>query len=134
MADNASRRGATNLGTPLMILAFATIAGFMYWLNGQASYEMAAREAYADSVAAAEEFLISVPADAEIEGGEVATGSDVWLTGRVMAINDSVLNAWTEAGTIGDGDRLAAEFATYFIEVLQLRVAPGGNDEGQSEG
>lgn len=185
MADNASRRGATNLGVPLMILAFATIAGFMYWLNGQASNEMAARQAYADSVAAAEEeeanrppvisaeriqmdaspfegeairmeqvpvastlgtqgywlempngnpFLISVSSDAEIEGGEVGTGDDVWLTGRVTAISDSVLNAWTEAGTIGDGDRLAAEFATYFIEVLQLRVAPGGNDEGQSEG
>jgi hypothetical protein len=185
MADNASRRGATNLGVPLMILAFATIAGFLYWLNGQASNELDMRQAYADSVAAAEEeeanrppvisaariqmdaspfegddirleqvpvastlgtqgywlqmpngnpFLISVSPDVQVEGGEIETGNDVWLTGRVTAVNDSVLNAWTEAGTIGDGDRLAAEFATHFIEVLQLRVAPGGNDEGQSEG
>ncbi len=32
MVDNASRRGAVDLGLPLMVLAFAVIGGFMYWL------------------------------------------------------------------------------------------------------
>ena len=41
MADNASRRGAVDMGTPLMILAFAVIGGFLYWLNGQAAAERA---------------------------------------------------------------------------------------------
>jgi len=41
MRDNASRRGAADLGTPLMVLAFFVMAGFMYWLNGQAAAERA---------------------------------------------------------------------------------------------
>jgi hypothetical protein len=41
MRDNATRRGAADMGTPLMILAFFVIAGFMYWLNGQAAAERA---------------------------------------------------------------------------------------------
>ncbi len=181
MADNASRRGATNLSMPLMILAFATIGGFLFWLNGQANQELADRQAYADSVRAAEEaeaarapvidaariqldaspyenteirleavpvastlgsqgywlempngnpFLVSVSPGVSVEGGAVEGGRLVWLTGRVLAINDSVLTSWTDAGSIGDGDRLAAEFATYFIEVLELRVADDPDAEG----
>jgi hypothetical protein len=176
MADNASRRGATNLGMPLMILAFATIGGFLYWLNAQATQDLADRQAYADSVAAAEEaernrppligaeriqmdasgfegqdirlealpvasvlgsqgfwlqmpngnpFLMSVGGDVSIEGGEIQPGSvEIDVTGRLLAMNDSVLTAWTDAGSIGDGDRLAAEFATHFIEAQELVVAP----------
>ncbi|MEX2465540.1 MAG: hypothetical protein WD995_01435 [Gemmatimonadota bacterium] len=168
-----------------MILAFAVIGGFLYWLNGQASEEIAMRQAYADSVAAAEEaeanrapviqadriqmdaspyegdeirleevpvastigsqgywlempngnpFLVSVSPAVEVEGGDIEPGDMVSLTGRVMAVNDSVLTSWTDAGTIGDGDRLAAEFATHFIEVLELSVTPGGSDEGPEGG
>ena len=187
MADNASRRGATNLGMPLMIVAFATIGGFLYWLNAQASQDLAERQAFADSVAAAEEaernrppligaeriqmdatgyegqdirleelpvastlgtqgfwlempngnpFLMSVGGDATIEGGAIEPGAvQVNVTGRVLAMNDSVLTAWTDAGSIGDGDRLAAEFATHFIEALELVVAPvSAAPEGEGEG
>ena len=187
MADNASRRGATNLGMPLMILAFATIGGFLYWLNSQAEQDLAERQAYAYSVAAAEEaernrpplidperiqmdasgyegrdirleampvastlgtqgfwlempngnpFLMSMGADATVDGGEIQPGSvELDITGRVMAMNDSVLTAWTEAGAIGEGDRLAAEFATHFIEAQELVVAPASaNPEGEGEG
>lgn len=41
MTDQASRRGAVEMGTVLMIVAFAVIAGFLYWLNGQAAQERA---------------------------------------------------------------------------------------------
>lgn len=41
--QNASRRGAADMGMPLMILAFIVIGGFMYWLSGQAAAERAAR-------------------------------------------------------------------------------------------
>lgn len=44
MSHNASRRGAADMGTVLMIAAFAIIGGFMFWLNGQAEAERAARE------------------------------------------------------------------------------------------
>jgi len=43
MPDNASRRGAVDMGMPLMILAFLVIGGFMWWLRGQAADEIAAR-------------------------------------------------------------------------------------------
>ena len=39
MADISSRRGASNMGVPLMILTFILIGGFMYWLSGQAAAE-----------------------------------------------------------------------------------------------
>ncbi|MDZ7780405.1 MAG: hypothetical protein U5R14_10820 [Gemmatimonadota bacterium] len=183
MADKASRRGATNLGTPLMILAFAVIGGFLYWLNGEAAREMAEQQAYADSVAAAEEreanrppvinperiqmdaspfendsitveslpvasllgeqgywlempngnpFLISVPSGAQVAGaGPLEEGANVSVTGDVLAINDSILTDWVDAGHIGEGDRLAAEFATHFIEATAVMVLPeeSGEDE-----
>lgn len=44
MTHQASRRGAVNLGTVLMIAAFAVIAGFIYWLSLQAAAERAAVE------------------------------------------------------------------------------------------
>lgn len=39
MTAQASRRGAVEMGTVLMIAAFAVIAGFLYWLSGQAAEE-----------------------------------------------------------------------------------------------
>mgnify|MGYP003330671921 CR=1 FL=1 len=55
MSDNASRRGAVDLGMPLMILAFLVIGGFMFWLNGQAAAEKQAQADAAAALAAAEE-------------------------------------------------------------------------------
>ncbi len=55
MSDNASRRGAVDLGMPLMILAFLVIGGFMFWLNGQAAAEKQAQADAAAALAAADE-------------------------------------------------------------------------------
>jgi hypothetical protein len=41
MTDKRSRHGAVEMGTILMIVAFAIIAGFIYWLSGQAANERA---------------------------------------------------------------------------------------------
>ena len=43
MQENASRRGAVDMGMPLMIIAFLVIGGFMWWLKGQADSEKEAR-------------------------------------------------------------------------------------------
>lgn len=40
MADN-SRRGAADLGLPLMVVAFLVIGGFMYWLQAEAATQKA---------------------------------------------------------------------------------------------
>jgi hypothetical protein len=187
MADNASRRGATNLSMPLMIAAVAVIGGFLFWLNGQTAMEMAERQATADSIAAAEEerratpgvttvaasalqmdatpyegqrvrvedlpvastlgsqgywlempnrnpFLVSISDQVRNQGVTAEPGDLATVEGMVVAINDSVLTAWTEAGTIAEGDRLAAEFATHFIEASRLQVEAGGAGDGGAQG
>jgi len=184
MAENASRRGATDLGMPLMILAFAVIGGFMYWLNGQAAAERALR-IVEDTVEADEgvymgtaatidpvnlqrdaapyegqevrvvdlsvasmlgtqgfwlqlpngnPFLVSKSAALMAESPAVTPGELATVIGRVMTINDSVLSSWSGAGTIGDGDRLAAEFATHFIEATEVHVSPAPPSGGEGGG
>jgi hypothetical protein len=54
MPENASRRGAVDMGMPLMILAFIVMAGFVWWLKGQSDAEMEAR-AIAEAEAMAEQ-------------------------------------------------------------------------------
>ncbi len=61
MADNASRRGAANVGVVMMLLAFVVIGGFMYWLNLQARKQKAV-EVKEDSVALAANSADSVAA------------------------------------------------------------------------
>jgi len=184
MGDKASRRGAANLGMPLMIVAFLAIAGFLYWLNLQAQADAAARaveedvpedtsSAMAGALVPGEDlqgdpspyegmtikveglsvasrlgtqgfwlelpnknpFLVSMSEAVKAEGTSVTTGQTVTVTGTIYAMGDSVLDAWSRAGTIGEGDRLAAEFATHFLEAQQVRVRGGtGGSTGGGEG
>jgi len=178
MGDNASRRGAVSLSVPLMIAAFITIGGFLYWLNLQAAEYEAAQlieEEVPEEVVTIEGAVMVAPADIQLDAtpfeGQMITLADLpvtsplgtqgfWLempnrnpflvslnddlmaqgttapqgemvtvTGVVVAVNDSILNSWSEAGTISEGDRLAAEFATHFIDAAQVLVA--GSDGGQ---
>lgn len=183
MVDIASRRGAVNLGVPLMVLAFLTMGGFMYWLylQSEAQRQLEIQEAAEAAAAAAElermgtlisgdaiatdaspfvgrnirlegltvasalgtqgvwlelpngnPFLVSFSEAVKAEGLSLATGQMPTVAGVVYAVNDSVLTAWTESGAIGEGDRLAAEFATHFLEAEVVRLAddPGGADGG----
>jgi hypothetical protein len=177
MVDNASRRGAANLGMPLMIVAFVVIGGFLYWLNMQAAEERAAEiaEALVDEtpdfvgatvVPAADiqmdptpfegqeiqieglavasglgtqgfwlelpnrnPFLVSMSEAVKAEGIAVQPGQVTIVVGTVYAMGDSVLTAWTDAGSIGEGDRLAAEFATHYLEATTVRVSEGSGGE-----
>ena len=180
MGDTASRRGAANLGMPLMIVAFLAILGFLYWLNLQAKAEAASRAVQEDvpeetgaamsgSVVPGEDlqtdpspyegmvivvegltvasglgtqgfwlelpnnnpFLVSMSEAVKAEGFSVTPGQAVSVSGRIYVMGDSALNAWSAAGTIGEGDRLAAEFATHFLEAQQVQVSGGtGGGEG----
>ena len=184
MPDNASRRGAVDMGVPLMILAFLIIGGFMYWLNGQAANERELRIVEEAAAAAAEAearatraatvapedlqmdaspfegdevtlpelnvasllgtqgfwlempngnpFLVSMSADVMAEGLAIGTGSMATVSGVVLAMNDSILSAWTTAGTIGETDRIVAEFAAHFIEANDVSVVAG--DGGAADG
>lgn len=178
MADNASRRGAVDPGTLLMVLAFVVIAGFLWWLYGQAEAERAAAAMVEDSVpeevtstirtvgpdelrmdATAFEgqeirvasmniasllgtqgfwleipngnpFLVSMSPEVMAEGLSVAAGSRATVTGTVLAMNDSTLTAWSEAGTIQEGDRIVAEFATHYMEATEVAISAGGGGSG----
>jgi hypothetical protein len=178
MAEKASRRGAVDLGMILMVLSFAVIGYFLYWLNGQAAAERAATAVVEDAAAAVEDdpfadapmvaagdlvtgagagayagqvvrleptdvasllgqqgfwldlpqspFLVSYSQQMLADNETVTPGSRVRITGTVLAMSDSVAAAWFEAGRIGEGDQLAASFATHFIEAQRIQTG-GGN-------
>jgi hypothetical protein len=70
-------------------------------------------------------FLVSMSEAVKAEGISVSSGQTVSVAGTIYAMGDSVLNAWTSSGAIGEGDRLAAEFATHYLEASQVRVGGG---------
>jgi hypothetical protein len=178
MVDNASRRGAVDLGVILMVAAFAVIGGFLFWLRGQSEAELALRivedtvtvdDAPIDTspdgatiVTAADlqagagayqgqlvriasipvasnlgqqgfwldlpsgPLLVSLSASMIADETAVTAGSTVTVTGTVMAMSDSVSTSWLQAGRIGEGDQLAASFASHFIEATRIETAGGG--------
>jgi hypothetical protein len=172
MADNASRRGATDLGMPLMLFAALVIGGFFYWLSAQVRAERAleivedARETEDDPTATRvnglelqdsasvfegqriivtglpvasllgtqgfwmelpnrNPFLVSFSQALRADSVSVSMGERATVTGTVQTVNDSILNAWTESGSITENDRIVAEFATHFLEAERIRTTPG---------
>ena len=178
MAGNDSRRGAVDMGMVLMVVAFAVIGGFLFWLSGQAAMERemavvvdtSAAEGPDESVrtVTGEEiqmdatpfegqeirlaafnvasllgtqgfwlempngnpFLVSMSAEVMAEGTTVSPGSRATVVGTVHAMSDSVLTAWTSAGTIAEGDRIVAEFATHFLQADHVQVGGAGSGAG----
>lgn len=180
MGDRASRRGAADLGLPLMIVAFLAILGFLYWLNLQAQAERAAKEAAVAEEAAEtgtvdvstavtilasdlqgdvsslvgsmvrveqvplvstvgtqgfwielpnrNPFLISLSEGARSAAASAAVGQSVTLVGIIRAMDATTLDAWSAAGTISEGDRLAAEFATHYLDVILFQGAGTGGE------
>jgi hypothetical protein len=177
MPDNASRRGAVDMGLPLMLIAVAVMGGFVYWLMGQSEAERAMRlveeapveEVAPDSRTIAPEdiqmdatpfegqeirleslnvasllgtqgfwlempngnpFLVSMSPAVMAMGLNVAPGTHATVVGRVVAMNDSTLTAWTTASTIAEGDRIVAEFATHYIDATEVEVGAAGMGAG----
>ena len=79
-------------------------------------------------------FLISMSEEVKAEGVAITMGERATVTGIVHAVNDSALNAWTTTGAIGDGDRLAAEFAMHYLESTEVVVADTTSGEGNTSG
>ena len=186
MADKASRRGAANLGMPLMILAFIIGLGFFYWLFLQAQ-DQKAQEAVKMQEAAAEKaltypdatelqgtdlqrdptplvgelvkvealpvastlgtqgfwlqlpnknpFLVSLDDSLRADSLSVRAGQKVVVVGTIQAMSDSAVNAWVSSGSIGEGDKLAAEFATHYLQARHVQVTnEAGSGAGNGEG
>lgn len=64
MTQKATRRGAVELGTVLMIAAFAVFAGFLYWLTGQAEAERALDIVEDTASAMVDEYADAIPVGA----------------------------------------------------------------------
>jgi hypothetical protein len=86
MADKASRRGAVDLGVILMVVALAVIAGFIYWLSGQAANERAL-EIKEDSTAMADTVDTSPSGAKAIVAADIQTDATP-LLGQLVRIAD----------------------------------------------
>jgi hypothetical protein len=66
-------------------------------------------------------FLVHM-GDELVAAGEMlpTPGAPVTVIGDVVAMNDSIISAWADAGEFAEADRVLIEFATHFIEALQL--------------
>ena len=143
MSDNASRRGAVDLGMPLMILAFLVIGGFMYWLNGQAAAEKQAQADAAAALLAAEEAeneaaTVETVAIGDIEvDPEPFVGTKLRSEGAVASMlgtqgfwlatpsGNPFLVAWSEellaeGATVSMGDTIAVEGTVTEMQPLTL--------------
>ena len=73
-------------------------------------------------------FLVSYSAELLADSVVAAPGTVVTVTGTVIAMTDSIAASWQQAGRIGEGDQLAASFASFFIEARRIQTGPrGGN-------
>jgi len=181
MRDNASRRGAANLGILLMVVAFVAMAVFLYWLSLQAGTEQnvaVSEDSTADTTGlgaatiltvadlqsnaaqfdgqmvrtvgltvastlgqqgfwlalpSGSPFLVSLSAQMRADSADLPkTGEEADVMGTMRPMSDSVVEAWTAAGTISEGDRAAASFAQYYIDATRARFkpAPAGSTAG----
>jgi hypothetical protein len=71
-------------------------------------------------------FLVSLAPSMIADSTSFSVGTVVTVTGTVRAMSDSAATAWFNAGTIGEGDRLAATFASHFIEAIRIEASPRG--------
>lgn len=173
MADN-SRRGAADLGMPLMVVAFLVIGGFMYWLQAEAATQKALQlvEVTEPEVATdASGATIIDPADIQLDASSfegqliriehlnvasllgtqgfwlelpngnpflvsmndavmaqalaITMGGTATASGMLTAMTPEIAQAWVDAGTIGEGDQLAAEFATHYLDAGFVGVGTG---------
>ncbi len=72
-------------------------------------------------------YLVKMSPDLVAAGTEVLVESIVNITGTVFMMSDSVLNSWDGLGVFSsEGDRIVAEFATSFLEAVEIQAIGGG--------
>lgn len=75
-------------------------------------------------------FLVALTPSMIADSVSFPVGTTVTVTGTMREMNDSVTAAWFGAGTIGEGDRLAASFASHFIEAVRIEAGPRAGGGG----
>jgi hypothetical protein len=129
MPDNASRRGAADLGMPLMILAFIVIGGFLYWLSGQAAAERAQREVLEEQMA--EEDESSFESEGDVQLGEMtAVGVDpeTFVGETIRGLGYEVASVFGTAGFWVNTPSGNPFLVTYTEELKAAGVTVGQGD------
>jgi hypothetical protein len=70
-------------------------------------------------------FLVSLDDSLIADSLKVPAGKNVEVVGLIMAMTDSVVNSWVKAGHISQGDKLAAQFATHYLQARHVDVQQG---------
>jgi hypothetical protein len=76
-------------------------------------------------------FLVALNDSLLADSTVVDAGQHVVVVGTMYAMNDSAVNAWVKSGSIGEGDKLAAEFATQYLEARHVQVVTAGGSGGE---
>jgi hypothetical protein len=87
-------------------------------------------------------FLVSLDDSLIADSLKVPAGQTVQVVGLIEAMKDSAVNAWVKAGTINQGDKLAAQFATHYLQARHVEIekgpaggaTPGGGTGGSGGG
>lgn len=69
-------------------------------------------------------FLVRYPS------GQAAPQGEVEVVGMVRVVNDSLVTAWSEEGSISSGEVPLVQFATHFIDARRVRPAGGAQGGG----
>jgi hypothetical protein len=77
-------------------------------------------------------FLVKLGPELLAEGAGVPSGL-VTVRGTLLAMNDSIIDAWSTSGAITEGDRPIVEFATHFIEATRVQAAAEGANPASAE-
>ena len=72
-------------------------------------------------------FLVKLGPQLVAQGTQVPSGA-VTVVGTLRAMNDSIIKDWVSGGSIPEADQILVEFATHFIEAIQVRPSAGGAD------
>lgn len=69
------------------------------------------------------------------EGFQAQMGGLYTLTGMIFAMSDSLAGVWLDAGELaGEGERMQASFADYYIQVSNIRPTPASQRESGGAG
>lgn len=68
-------------------------------------------------------FLVVVSEDAG--NAEIASGERLDLEGAVAEVTPEIVDQWVESGTLNEGARDEAEFATHYLQATRVRQARG---------
>lgn len=94
MPNNGSRRGATNLGTPLMIVAFVVIGVFLWWLAQQAAAERAMQAAQEEAAAAED----TMPTVQTVPVGDIEVDATPYLGQQIRIAGTNVASLLGDQG------------------------------------